>query len=120
MKKCLIVEDEPALRQAYASAMRDMGFDVVEASTRTQAFYFLKTRVFALILLDLSLPDGSTLDLADYVQMRNDPTLIVVVTGTHLYPNGELAQIAPRIDFALRKPVNLTDLAAIAQRALEI
>ena len=120
MKECLIVEDEPALRQAYGDAMRDLGFDVVEASTRTQAFYFLKTHVFALILLDLALPDGTTLDLADYVQMRNDPTLIVVITGSHLYPNGEMAQLAPRIDFALRKPVNLADLAAIAQRALEV
>ncbi len=118
MNKCLIVEDEPLLLYDYTRAMTELGFQVIQASTLEDALYCLRTHHFTLLLLDLQLPDGTTFSLIDYLQIRDATAVIILITGTTLYPRGEISQISPRIDFVLRKPVNISDLSAIALRAM--
>jgi len=73
MQKCiLIVEDEPAIREMVAFALRKAGMDPVHAADARAAQGMIAERVPDLILLDWMLPGTSGLELAR--RLRADPT----------------------------------------------
>lgn len=113
--KCLIVEDDPLTRLDLVQSMHAAGYECYETGTVAQAAYLLKTHKFSLILLDLRVPDGLTLQLTDYLQVTGCDATVILVTGTGAFPNAEHTQLAPRIDYVLTKPVNMIDLQALAE-----
>ena len=113
--KCLIVEDNLTIRMEYSHAMNSLGFTCLEVDTLKDASYFLKTHEFKVILLDLQVRDGLTLPLADYLHVIGSKATVILITGTGAFPRGETAQMSPRIDYVLRKPVNLDDLSALVE-----
>ena len=63
-KRILIVEDEPAIRDMVAFALRKGEFDPIHAGDARQAQEAIADRVPDLILLDWMLPGTSGLELA--------------------------------------------------------
>ncbi len=59
MKKILIVEDDPFIRDISTLKLTEHGYDVVVASDGTTALSRLKASEFDVVLLDLDLPDIS-------------------------------------------------------------
>ena len=57
----LIVDDEPAVREAIAAILADEGYDVRHAATAPAALAEIESRPPALVLLDIWL-EGSRLD----------------------------------------------------------
>ena len=112
---CLIVEDQPLISADLRAQMEELGYTCYEAAGTSEAAYHFKTHHFDLILLDLHVKDGISLPLVDYLQITNTDATVILITGSGAFPNGENAVIAPRIDYVLRKPVNPTDLAALAE-----
>jgi two-component system NtrC family sensor kinase len=53
----LLVEDETSLRRALGDAVRELGYQVVEAATGREALARLRERTYDLVMLDLRLPD---------------------------------------------------------------
>lgn len=113
--KCLIVEDNVTIRMEYCHAMKSLGFTCIEVDSLKDAAYFLKTHDFNVILMDLQVRDGLSLPLADYLQVVGSTAVIIMITGTGAFPRGESAQMSPRVDYVLRKPVNLEDLSALVE-----
>ena len=54
---CLIVDDEPRLRQVMAHLMRGDGFQCVEAANGIEALEQLAKYPFVLVLSDLRMPE---------------------------------------------------------------
>src|SRR4051812_16404994 len=54
--RVLLVEDEPAQRQAMCTALQGAGYDVVEASTGEGALKILYTQPVSAAVLDQNLP----------------------------------------------------------------
>jgi two-component system, OmpR family, phosphate regulon response regulator PhoB len=98
----LIVEDDPALRRMYRTALILAHFDVVEADDGMAALHFLDQRAPDIVVLDLMLPTMSGLvvqqEIAAHAHTRNIP--IVIVTGSDL----SLDHID--VPCVLRKPVD--------------
>ena len=113
--KCLIVEDNSTIRMEYSIVMKSMGFTCLEVDSLRDASYFLKTHEFSVILLDLQVRDGLSLPLADYLQMIGSKATVILITGTGAFPRGETTHMSPRIDYVMRKPVNLGDLSALVE-----
>lgn len=113
MQECLIVEDDATISMEYSHVMETMGFTCLEVDTLADANYYLKTHDFRVILLDLQLRDGTSLPIADYLHVMGSTATIILITGTGAFPRGESVRLSPRIDYVLRKPVNLDDLAAL-------
>ena len=63
LNNILVIEDEPNLRKNLEYNLTREGFKVSEASSISQAESALTRNSYALILLDIMLPDGSGLDL---------------------------------------------------------
>src|SRR5256885_9589923 len=78
MAAILLVDDEPAIRESLAFALRRDGFEVEEATTLREA------RSLAdgadLVILDLVLPDGSGLPFLRSLRERSDVPVIVLTS----------------------------------------
>lgn len=60
----LLVEDDPALRQAFRLLLEDAGYAVAEAGTAAAALASVAADPPGLVLLDLGLPDRPGLEVA--------------------------------------------------------
>jgi CheY-like chemotaxis protein len=109
----LIVDDDSELRAALKAILGEAGYPVWEAEHGEHALAVLRVNGEpGLVLLDVHMPvmGGSMF----YQQLRGEPALahvpVVITTGT---THEELPEGLGDV-MALRKPITLTDLLAIA------
>jgi DNA-binding response OmpR family regulator len=96
----LIIDDDPLLREALATALVQWGHSVVEVGSLAEArdAFLLYP---SLVLLDVHLPDGRSIDLAaELCASPHRPTVIMMSGGTtdeevqHLLARGVTALLA--------------------------
>ncbi|HXL40159.1 MAG TPA: response regulator transcription factor [Myxococcales bacterium] len=78
MAAILLVDDEPAIRESLAFALRRDGFEVEEATTLREARGLADAA--DLVILDLVLPDGSGLPFLRSLRERSDVPVIVLTS----------------------------------------
>ena len=78
MPVVLVVDDEPAIRESLAFALRRDGFGIEEAAALREAEQ--RAEGADLIILDLVLPDGSGLDFLRTLRARSDVPVIVLTS----------------------------------------
>ncbi len=118
MKKILVAEDEPTLREGIVAAFRDRGWQVTEASDGTQALARLEEEVFDVLLTDYKMPDRNGLEVLKHSKMINEGTVAVVMTAFGTVESAVEAMKAGAYDYAL-KPFDLEELELKVERALE-
>ncbi len=84
----LVVEDEPAIADAITYALRTEGFEPAWHSTIGAARAALRSRAFALAILDIGLPDGSGFELCRELQ-NEARTPVIFLTSR----SGELDRV---------------------------
>ena len=89
--KILVVDDEPMIREIARVRLTSAGYEVLEASDGREALVLVRKEQPALILLDLSMPEMSGLDVVR--EIRNDPRLIEirVLIMTAIDPDEEVS-----------------------------
>jgi two-component system response regulator AtoC len=114
----LIVEDEAPIRDLIKKILKKGNYAINEAKTVVTAKRQLKKKKFDLILLDLTLPDGSGLDILDKisVEYRNR---VIIVSGTGTIDTAVEAMRKGAYDF-LKKPVNHNVLLVTLKKALDV
>jgi len=73
----LIVEDEPQIGEVLAGYLQAEGFSPTVNTTFSQAMATLGQSRPELLLLDVTLPDGSGLDILRHVREREIPVILV-------------------------------------------
>jgi two-component system, NtrC family, response regulator AtoC len=110
MHEALIIEDEPSERSGLRALLDREGFRTRTADSLASARRRLAESVPELVLLDLSLPDGSGLDLMDELDgARPD---VIVLTGHASVDSAVRAIRAGARDYLL-KPIDAERLRAI-------
>jgi signal transduction histidine kinase/CheY-like chemotaxis protein len=91
MRRVLVVEDDPALRQSIHALLKSATVEIVEAGTIAQALEQMNRATFDCIVMDLALPDGSGYDLLERVSMSKEHASppVIVYTGRVLSPDEE-------------------------------
>jgi serine phosphatase RsbU (regulator of sigma subunit) len=81
--KILLVDDEPANLLALEVVLSDLGEKLVKASSGAEALRWLLKEDFALILLDVRMPDMDGLETAALIRQRRrcQQTPIIFLTG---------------------------------------
>ncbi len=105
--RCLIVEDQALIGMSLEAFLEDQGYDVIGPFLRKgPALGWLKTDTPELALLDVMLPDGSSVELAAALKARGVP--FAVYSG--LKPDGDAPEFrnVPWIE----KPMSRQALAA--------
>jgi PAS domain S-box-containing protein len=80
-RSVLLVEDEALIRLNTADMLMDMKLDVSEAATVQEARSQLARRRFDVLVTDLSLPDGSGMDVAREAMARHPTIHVVFASG---------------------------------------
>ena len=78
-KKILIVEDHPDIRRLLTFILRRQGYEILETNTGSSAVTLVTTEKPDLVLLDLSLPDLSGLEIARTIKQNPETTQIPLV-----------------------------------------
>ena len=81
MKKILVVEDESTLREGIATAFRDRGWHVAEASDAELASGLLQGEVYDVVVTDYRMPGGSGLDVVRRCRLTNEGTVVVMTAA---------------------------------------
>lgn len=111
----LLVEDDPALRGLYRSALRVAGYEVVALDDGLTALRWVEQGRPAVIVLDLGLPRVSGRDVQRELHAHADTKNIPIVIVT-----GEDADDVTQSNVAclLRKPASGEALVAAVQRCV--
>ncbi len=81
----LIVEDEPAIADTLIYALKTEGFAPEWCATGRAGLAALAAKAFALVVLDVGLPDGSGFDVCKEIRLRSRvPVLFLTARNTEL------------------------------------
>lgn len=118
-QKALIVDDEPDIRELLEITLGRMKLDTRSARNVKEARELLAREPFDLCLTDMRLPDGSGLDLVQYIQQRHPQTPVAMITAYGSLDTAIQALKAGAFDF-LTKPVDLGRLRELVATALRL
>ncbi len=117
-ERILLVDDEPMLRRVAARALRQVGYEVVEAGSTEEALA-LAPEVIAgvkLLVADCRLPGADGITLADAL-VASSPALAVLVISGHLEDQAS-ARLATRGYGFMAKPFSPGGLIVRCREAL--
>src|SRR5579863_7199294 len=82
----LLVDDQPARLLTYESILGELGQNLVRAGSGLEALEKLMKDEFAVVLLDVSMPDMDGFEAATLIHQhpRFEKTPIIFVTGVHI------------------------------------
>jgi two-component system, OmpR family, response regulator RegX3 len=81
--RVLFVEDEASIYEPFSKALAREGFEPVVARTAARALELAEEGDFAIVLLDLALPDGDGRDVCRALRRRSSvPILMLTARGT--------------------------------------
>jgi len=81
-QKILVVDDDALVRESTKGILESWGCQVTVAETVTDAIQLCSTSTFELIICDFRLPDGSGLQVAEYLKSHfNLPPQFILISG---------------------------------------
>ena len=90
--RVLLVDDDPVTLLLTATALRDRGFDVVEANGGESALQQLKQRAFDVMLLDAVMPDRDGFDICRELRATEGLEYLPVLMLTGLDDNESITR----------------------------
>lgn len=118
-KPVLVVDDEKDIRALMEMTLMKMGLSVETAEGVQAAKKWLDEKKFDLVLTDMRMPDGSGLEVVEYINSKNLDIPIAVITA---YGNADQAVQAIKagaFDY-LQKPITLAQLRTLVKSAIKI
>lgn len=118
-KRVLIADDDPEVRLLLSTALRQKDLSIDEAETGRQALDLLRTNAYAVLLLDLMMPEVDGLSVLDAI--RSDlpnPPVVLVVTGAS---RQLIEQVdTSRVHGIVRKPFDPIEVASIVAACADV
>ena len=117
-RQVLFVEDTADTRDLVEFSLESEGFKVVSAQTADEGLALARTKTFALILLDIGLPDKDGLQLCREIRHFDKETPILFYTAFAELLDQEEAEKAGA-QGTLRKPEDTARLGEATRRLIE-
>jgi two-component system sporulation sensor kinase A len=116
----LVVDDEPAIRSTLRTILKKAGYLVDTAEDFKSAVELIEQNGYAVVIVDIILPDASGIDVLKHVREFNQENQLITITGD---PNIDTAAEAVRagaydyITKPIRRDVFLTVVEKAAEKA---
>ena len=118
MKRVLIVDDDPTIRELLGVVLRGRELVVDEATDGREALDLLKESSYAVVLLDLLMPNVDGFAVLQDLDSAISRPVVLGMTGAD---RSLLKQLDPqRIHGIVRKPLDPQDLADLVVACAEI
>lgn len=117
-RQILFVEDTADTRDLVEFSLHNDGFTVTSAQTAQEGLALARTETFALILLDIGLPDKDGLELCREIRRFDKTTPILFYTAFAELLDENEARKAGAQGF-LRKPEDTARLGEVARKLIE-
>jgi CheY-like chemotaxis protein len=114
--RILVVDDEPMLRRLIARALRDCGYEVVEAGDGMAAYELARAQHFDLVVTDSRMPKLAGSELVALLRVLNPSLPIIHLSGSHGQSSAALD--TPDDVPTLYKPFKICDLVKEAEKLL--
>jgi DNA-binding NtrC family response regulator len=111
----LIVEENSDLAGIWAKFLGRQGVACTLAGTPAEAYAALRRWPFDAMLLDMELPEGSAIAVADFATYRNPEMPIIAVTARGFFSDSAIFELVPNVRGLLRAPLQLEDMAALVE-----
>lgn len=115
---CLIVDDEPRLRQVLMHLMRSDGFQCLEAGNGVEALKQLDRQSVILVMSDIRMPEMNGVELLREVRARYPDVAMVMVSAVLEVDAAVQCLSLGAMDY-LVKPYQLEEVRARVHQALE-
>jgi DNA-binding response OmpR family regulator len=117
-RQVLFVEDTADTRDLVEFSLQSDGFTVAMAQTADEGLALARTKTFALILLDIGLPDKDGLELCREIRRFDQQTPILFYTAfAELLDQEEAARAGAQ--GTLRKPEDTARLGEVARQLID-
>jgi CheY-like chemotaxis protein len=113
--RTLIVEHQRDLAEVWARFLTRNGLTCTIAGSEAEAYDKLREGVFDAIVLDMELPEGTAIAVADFATYRNPDIPIIAVTARGFFSDSAILQLVPNARGLLRESMRLDDMAALVQ-----
>lgn len=110
-----IVDDDVGFVHAAAELARLRGFDITVAGTKSQAVSRLATTTYDVAVIDISLPDGSGLDLLEHLDL-GEKTQAILISGSPTVDSALKAMRLPIVDYVV-KPIHAQRFGELLEEA---
>ena len=107
----LVVDDEPFLRDAVATSLRFLGFEVTTADCGTGALRLARNRPFDLVVMDVMLPDTDGFEVVRRLRGEGSRVPVIFLTARDTQDD-KVTGLTLGGDDYLTKPFGLEELAA--------
>ena len=115
----LVVEDEAGLRCSIADYFSDSGFRVAEAVSGNGGLAAFRAHRPDIVFTDLSMPDGSGLDLIAALHAESPHTPIVVISGAGMVADAVTAMKLGAWDYLCKPIRDMASLEHLARQLIE-
>jgi two-component system nitrogen regulation response regulator NtrX len=113
----LIIDDEVGILKSLGAVLQDEGYGVSTAETGREALRLLKEENYALIFLDVWLPDGDGLEILRQIREENPDTLVIIMSGHGTIETAVRATKLGAYNY-VEKPLSLEKVVLMVQHAL--
>ena len=110
----LVVDDEPLVGQLFKDSLNELGYQVTATLSSLEALELLNNRHFALIFLDLLIPELDGAELFRRIRQMDKDVPVAIITG---YPDSDLMKRAMEYGpfTVMKKPFNSDDIMNIVR-----
>ena len=119
-RRVLIADDDPELRGVLSTVLRQRGLTVDEASDGREAIDLLAEAPFAVVILDLLMPNVDGFGVIDHLRARDGGAMPVVLVVTGAEPPIVNALDPRVIHGIIHKPFDVHELANLVEACAEI
>lgn len=119
LKRALIVDDEPDIRELLEITLGRMDIDTRAAADLTSAKKLLSEGSFDFCLTDMNLPDGNGIELVQHLSSNYPHIPVAMITAHGSMESAVEALKAGAFDF-VSKPLNLELLRKLVDTALNL
>ena len=118
MRACVVVaDDEPVLRHVLARALRERGYECLEAASGREALALVEKHAVDVILSDVSMPDLDGIGLLRLVRERTPDLPVLLMTGMP-----DMSTAVKAVEYGAReyllKPVELARVVSSVEQAV--
>lgn len=111
--RVLIAQHNIELGKLWAGFLKREGGDVTLVNSQSEALMQIRAQTFDALILEMVLPDGGAIAIADFAAYRQPDVPVITVNSSSFFSDGSIFQLLPNVHSVMQAPVDVSDLAAM-------